>query len=170
MEDVIRAFVPDDWEAVSQIYKQGIDTNLATFQVSCPTFEEWDNSHLSFCRYVFIHEGRVAGWSALSPVSSRCVYSGVAEVSIYIALSSRSSGVGTKLLNQTVEESQRQGIWTLQSGIIEDNTASIRLHQKCGFRVVGYREKIARDAQGLWKNTVLMERRSQLDFPLTSAR
>lgn len=160
MGDIIRDFDPSDWDAVNSIYKQGIETNLATFQTSCPTYAEWDNSHLAFCRSVYEQNCIVVGWAALSPVSSRCVYSGVAELSIYIAGSARASGIGTKLLNKTIEESRTHGIWTLQSGIISDNTASIRLHLKCGFREVGYREKIARNAQGEWKSTVMMERRS----------
>lgn len=160
MSDTIRAFTQDDWDAVNSIYKQGIETNLATFQTSCPTYTQWDNSHLPFCRFVYEQDGVVVGWAALSPVSSRCVYSGVAELSIYIAGSVRARGIGTKLLNQMIEESRIHGIWTLQSGIISDNTASIRLHLKCGFREVGYREKIARNAKGEWKDTVMMECRS----------
>jgi len=164
MKDNLRPFVPGDWDAVNRIYKQGIDTNLATFQTSCPSYAEWDSSHLSCCRLVYVLEGAVVGWAALSPVSSRCVYEGVAELSIYIDETVRGSGIGTKLLNRIIEESETQGIWTLQSGIIQDNKASILLHLKCGFREVGYREKIAKNAHGDWKNTVLMERRSIYNF------
>ena len=164
MKDNLRPFVPGDWDAVNRIYKQGIDTNLATFQTSCPSYAEWDSSHLSCCRLVYVLEGAVVGWAALSPVSSRCVYKGVAELSIYIDETVRGSGIGTKLLNRIIEESETQGIWTLQSGIIQDNKASILLHLKCGFREVGYREKIAQNAHGDWKNTVLMERRSIYNF------
>ena len=164
MADNLHPFVPGDWEAVNRIYKQGIDTNLATFQTSCPSYEEWDSAHLSCCLLVYVLEWRVVGWAALSPVSSRCVYKCVAELSIYIDETVRGNGIGTQLLNRIIEESESHGIWTLQSGIIQDNKASILLHLKCGFREVGYREKIARNAHGEWKNTVLMERRSTLNF------
>lgn len=164
MADNLRPFIPEDWEAVNRIYKQGIDTNLATFQTSCPAYEAWDSAHLSCCRLVYVLEGRVVGWAALSPVSSCCVYRGVAELSIYIDETVRGSGIGTQLLNRIITDSQTHGIWTLQSGIIQDNKASILLHRKCGFREVGCREKIARNAHGEWKNTVLMERRSTLNF------
>lgn len=162
MNENIRPFAPCDWEEVNLIYQQGLDTNLATFQTTCPTFEEWDKSHLSIGRYVYVQDGHVVGWAALTPVSSRCVYSGVAEVSVYIADFMRYKGVGTQLLKKVIEASEAHGIWTLQSGIIAENTASISLHKKCGFREVGYREKIARDSRGEWRNTVLLERRSAL--------
>jgi len=163
MGNNIRPFEPKDWNEVKAIYQQGIDTNIATFEGVCPRFEEWDTSHLKVCRFVHVLEGAVVGWVALSPVSSRCVYAGVAELSIYIAENSRGKGIGTALINAAIEESEINGIWTLQSGIMQDNTVSIRLHKKCGFREVGFREKIARDRFGTWRNTILMERRSGLD-------
>lgn len=158
----IREMQKGDWEQVSKIYQQGMDTNLATFQTECPAYEEFDQTHMKQCRFVIIDGNFIVGWTALSPVSSRCVYRGVAEVSIYIHDSYRSRKIGTQLLNFLSEQSEKDGIWTLQSGIMEDNTASIHLHEKCGFRLVGFRERIGKDRFGQWRNTVLMERRTTL--------
>jgi L-amino acid N-acyltransferase YncA len=152
-----------DWPAVSRIYQEGMDTNLATFQSECPTWEEWDASHLTDCRLVITAEGSVLGWAALTAVSGRCVYAGVAEVSVYIAQNGRGRGAGKALLLELLCRSEESGYWTLQSGIMQDNAASIRLHESCGFRMVGYREKIGRDRLGVWRNTVLMEKRSESD-------
>lgn len=157
----IREMTEADWPEVSRIYQEGIDTNLATFQSECPTWDEWNSSHLKDCRLVITEEGsEVVGWAALTAVSGRCVYSGVAEVSIYVAQSHRGRGVGKALLLELIHISERGGFWTLQSGIMQENTASIRLHKSCGFRMVGYREKIGRDRFGNWRNNVLMEKRS----------
>lgn len=158
----IREMQQGDWERVSGIYQQGMDTNLATFQTECPTYEEFDQSHMKQCRFVIIDGNSIVGWAALSPVSSRCVYRGVAEVSIYIHDSYKGKKIGTQLLNFLSEQSEKDGIWTLQSGIMADNTASIHLHEKCGFRQVGFRERIGKDRFGQWRNTVLMERRNNL--------
>lgn len=160
MELIIREMLEEDWEAVASIYKEGIDTKRATFQAEVPTYEAWDKSHLKACRLVAVENGAVVGWVALTPYSSRCVYCGVAEVSVYIKEDCRGKKVGEKLLRELIEESEKEGIWTLQSGIIEINKASIALHSKVGFRMVGIREKIAQDHNGVWQNTVLMERRS----------
>ncbi|AEV28549.1 sortase-like acyltransferase [Sphaerochaeta pleomorpha str. Grapes] len=154
-----RTMVKEDWAAVSRIYQQGIDTNLATFQTVCPTFDEFDKAHLPFCRFVAESKQTVVGWAVLSPISSRYVYRGVAEVSVYIDEKERNRGVGKALLHLLVEESEKQGIWTLQSSILSENKASIALHDRCGFRLVGRREKIARDRNGNWKDTFLMEKR-----------
>ncbi len=158
----IREMQKEDWELVREIYQQGMDTNLATFQTECPTYDEFDQSHMKQCRFVIIDGNTIVGWAALTPVSSRCVYRGVAEVSIYIHSSYRGKMAGTQLLSFLSEQSEKDGIWTLQSGIMADNTASIRLHEKCGFRQVGFRERIGKDRFGQWRNTVLMERRSNL--------
>ena len=158
----IREMQKDDWEQVSEIYQQGMDTNLATFQTECPPYNEFDHSHMKQCRFVIIDNNAIVGWAALTPVSNRCVYRGVAEVSIYIHGSYRGKMAGTQLLRFLSEQSEKYGIWTLQSGIMADNTASIRLHEKCGFRQVGFRERIGKDRFGQWRNTVLMERRSNL--------
>lgn len=159
----IRPMTPADWPSVSEIYQQEMDTNLATFQSECPSYAQWDCSHLQHCRLVVTVNNVVSGWAALSPVSSRCVYSGVAEVSIYILPSQQGKGLGKQLLQALILASEQAGIWTLQSGIMQDNPASIRLHETCGFRMVGYRERIGKDRFGVWRNTVLMERRSAAD-------
>lgn len=158
----IRELQKDDWQRVSEIYQQGMDTNLATFQTECPTHEEFDQSHMKQFRYVITDGDVIVGWAALTPVSSRCVYCGVAEVSIYIHDTYRGKGAGSQLLNFLSEQSEKGGIWTLQSGIMADNKTSIRLHEKCRFRQVGFRERIGQDRFGQWRNTVLMERRSNL--------
>lgn len=158
----IRNMTAEDWGAISKIYQDGMNTNLATFETKCPEYDKFDSSHIKSCRFIIAENENILGWCTLSPISSRCVYSGVAEVSIYIDKRCSSKGVGTMLLQHLIKESEEQGFWTLQSGIMEDNKASIRLHEKCGFRVVGYREKIGKDSQGNWRNTVLMERRSNL--------
>ncbi len=163
MELAIRGMKKEDWEAVAAIYKEGIDSGIATFQTEVPEYEEWDKSHIAACRLVAIENSSVVGWAALSKVSSRCVYSGVAEISIYIKENARGKGIGEKLLKELILESEKEGYWTLQSGIIEINYASIALHKKVGFRMVGYREKIAQDRNGVWQNTVLMERRSSVN-------
>lgn len=160
MELSIRAMNEHDWPDVAEIYRQGIATGKATFQSEIPEYKDWNTSHLSICRFVAIIDGEVAGWIALSGVSSRCVYKGVAEVSVYIAEGNRKNGIGLNLLDYLIKESEKAGFWTLQSGIMDDNLESIRLHEKCGFRKVGYREKIGRDISGHWRSTVLMERRS----------
>lgn len=162
MELSIREMKDTDWEAVGAIYREGIETNIATFQTEVPTFEVWDKSHIKPCRFVAEEDGQVVGWVALTAVSSRCVYAGVAEVSIYIKSDCRGRGIGEKLLRHVIEASEKEGFWTLQSGIIEKNIGSIALHKKAGFRMIGYRERVAKDANGEWQNTVLMERRSPL--------
>jgi len=162
MNTVIRPMNEADWPAVSEIYRQGIETGKATFQIDVPAYDEWDAAHISECRFVAEADERVAGWAALSKVSGRCVYGGVAEVSIYIAGNYRDKGIGRQLLQHLIIESQKAEFWTLQSGIMEDNAGSIRLHEKCGFRKVGYRERIGKDASGRWRSTVLMEKRSEI--------
>ncbi|HPE16655.1 MAG TPA: N-acetyltransferase family protein [Oscillospiraceae bacterium] len=157
---VIRNMRPSDWDDVARIYTEGIQTGSATFETVCPTWEKWNAAHLRPCRLVAEEAGEAAGWAALTPVSSRCVYEGVAEVSIYIAADRRGSGVGRALLGALIDASGKAGFWTLQSSIFEGNTASIRLHRACGFRTVGLRERIARDRDGVWRNIVLMERRA----------
>ena len=148
-----------DWPAVREIYLQGIATGNATFEQSPPEWKEWDERHLPSCRLVARVESRIVGWAALSPVSSRCVYGGVAEVSIYIAEDARGHGVGRRLLAALVDASEQNGIWTLQAGIFPENQASIRLHQQAGFRIVGRRERLG-CMNGVWRDIVLMERRS----------
>jgi len=158
----VRTLMEADWPSVRTIYQQGIESNIATFQNDCPAWREWDAAHIKACRLVIGENETVLGWAALTAVSSRCVYAGVAEVSVYIDAGAQGKGVGTRLLTELVHASESAGFWTLQSGILRDNVASIRLHEKCGFRMVGYRERIGQDRFGAWRDTVLMERRSPL--------
>jgi phosphinothricin acetyltransferase len=150
-----------DWVAVKAIYEEGILTGDATFETQSPAWEQWNEAHLPHSRLVALQQGQVCGWAALSAVSRRNVYKGVAEVSIYIAETARGKGIGKLLLQQLVEESEQHGIWTLQASIFAENKVSISLHQQFGFRVVGYREHIAK-LHGNWRNTVILERRSTI--------
>ena len=161
MEIRIRPMVADDWDRVRLIYLDGIATGEATFEINAPSWQKWDSSHLRFARLVSISVGdsNVNGWAALASVSTRSVYAGVAEVSVYVAADSRGNGVGRQLLKQLVAESEQNGIWTLQASVFPENSASIALHASCGFREVGIRERIGQLA-GVWRNTVLMERRT----------
>jgi phosphinothricin acetyltransferase len=156
----IDSLQPNDWEAVRAIYLEGIATGNATFETGATDWETWDRSHLQFARLVSRHGDSVVGWAALSPMSRRPVYAGVAEVSVYVAASARGQGVGSSLLGALIEEAERSGIWTLQAGIFPDNVASIALHKKCGFREVGTREKFGK-LNGVWRDVVLLERRSR---------
>lgn len=153
---------PNDWEQVSFIYGQGIKTGKATFQSEVPTWREWDKNHSDVCRLVARSENAVLGWAAVSPTSSRSVYAGVVEVSLYINEKYQGQGIGSVLLKNLIKQSEENGFWTLQSVIIKENVASIHLHKKCGFREVGTREKIAKMGNGIWHDTVLMERRSKM--------
>lgn len=147
------------WEAVREIYAQGIATGNATFEQAVPAWKEWDSRHLATCRLVAHLGTEVLGWAALSRVSARRVYEGVAEVSIYVADQAQGQGIGSRLLAALVAESEQNGIWTLQAGIFPENAASMRVHQQAGFRVVGTRERIG-CMDGRWRDTMLMERRS----------
>jgi L-amino acid N-acyltransferase YncA len=149
----------DHWPAVREIFAQGIASGNATFETSVPDWPAWDAHHLPVCRLVAQDAANVLGWAALSQVSTRYVYRGVSEVSIYVAARARGRGVGIALLAALVAESEKNGIWTLQSVIHADNSTSIRLHQRAGFRIVGRRERIGW-LNGRWRDTVLMERRS----------
>lgn len=149
----------DDWPAVQTIYLEGIATGNATFETDAPEWAAWDLAHLQKCRLVARLRDETIGWAALTPVSGRCVYAGVAEVSVYVAERMRGKKVGRRLLSALVEESEKHGIWTLQAGIFPENTASIEVHKRCGFRMVGVREKLGK-MNGIWRDVVLMERRS----------
>lgn len=161
-EYIIRQMEESDWDEVSRIYLEGIATNLATFETKCPTYEKWDKEHLIKCRKVICNGDDIFGWIALSPTSNRKAYEGVAALSIYIDSKFKNMGVGEKLLRFIIECAEKENIWTLQSSIMEDNLSSIRLHEKCGFRKVGYREKIACDRYGNWRDNVIFEFRSKL--------
>ena len=148
-----------DWMSVAEIYKEGIETGNATFQQIVPTWEEWNAAHVLDCRIVAEVDNEISGWAALSSVSARAVYSGVAEVSVYVGNKYREQQIGTKLLESIIHESECHGYWTLQSGIFPENSASIAIHKKSGFREIGYREKVAK-MNNVWRNTILFERRS----------
>jgi phosphinothricin acetyltransferase len=151
---------PEDWESVAAIYREGIATGQAAFEINVPTFEEWDRAHLPAARLIAHQDDSIVGWAAFSQVSQRRVYVGVAEVSVYVATTARGSGVGRKLLAALIEESERNGIWTLQAGIFPENAASLALHRAAGFRQVGRRERIGK-MNGVWRDTILLELRSQ---------
>lgn len=158
----IRNMTREDWSEVAKIYLEGISTGYATFETSVPDFESWDKAHLKECRFIAVEGNKVLGWAALSPVSSRCVYGGIGEVSVYIAAASRGSGVGKALVLKLIEESEKEGYWTIQSGIFPENIASIKLHEKVGFRFIGKREKVGKTKDGLWKDNLLYEKRSKI--------
>ena len=157
---ILDKMLPADWEAVKQIYEEGIATGNATFQQQAPNWEEWNNDHLSHSRIIAKEDGTILGWAALTGVSGRCVYAGVAEVSVYVSDKARGKGVGKKLLHKLIEESEANNIWTLQAGIFPENIASIKIHNASGFRTLGVRERIGQ-MNGIWRDTVLMERRSK---------
>jgi L-amino acid N-acyltransferase YncA len=149
----------DDWAEVRRIYGEGIATGNATFETEIPSWEAWDASHRRDCRLVVRDGANLLGWAALTPVSGRCVYGGVADLSVYIATAARGRGVGRALLASLIQESERQGIWTLQAGIFPENEPSLRLHRALGFRDVGRRERIGK-MNGAWRDVLLLERRS----------
>ncbi len=150
----------ENYPAVSKIYAEGIRTGIATFETSAPTWDAWDKDHLEFARIILFDGKDAVGWASLAGVSSRCVYGGVAEVSIYVGSDSRGRGVGSKLLTELIRRSEENGIWSLQAGIMPENVGSINLHLKCGFRKIGIKEKIAK-LNGEWHDNLLMERRSK---------
>jgi L-amino acid N-acyltransferase YncA len=159
MDFVIESMTPEDWEQVRAIYEEGIRAGNATFETSAPSWEQWDKAHLPFCRLVARSGKVVIGWAALSPVSTRKAYAGVAETSLYISASARGKGVGTVLQQELNHQSEVHGIWTLQAVVFPENAPSLALLRKCGFREVGRRERISK-LGGRWHDTILLERRS----------
>jgi L-amino acid N-acyltransferase YncA len=155
----LRVLRPDDWLAVRAIYQAGIDTGDATFETAVPDWPAWNAAHLTDHRLVARLDDRIVGWTALAPVSDRCAYAGVAEDSIYVAPDAQGRGVGRALLAAVVASAERGGIWTIQTGIFPQNQASVRLHQACGFRLVGVRERLGQ-LHGRWRDVLLLERRS----------
>ena len=155
----VRELEHSDWPAVAAVYAEGIATGNATFETAVPSWEEWHDGHRTDARLVADAGGAVVGWAALSPVSRRCVYAGVAEVSIYVAAATRGQGVGRSLLSALISRSDEIGVWTLTAGIFPENRASLALHDACGFRVVGIHERIGRLGDA-WRDVVLLERRS----------
>lgn len=156
----VRLMTAAHWDRVRAIYDEGIATRNATFVTQSPEWPEWDSAHLAHCRFVAERDGRLDGWAALSPVSSRCVYAGVAEVSVYVAGSAQGRGVGRALLSALIDASEAEGLWTLQAGILPENVASVALHERCGFRIVGRRERLGK-MDGVWRDVLLLERRAQ---------
>jgi len=161
MNFVIESMTPADWPAVRAIYEEGIATGHATFETAAPEWAKWDAGHRPDCRLVARNNSEVLGWAALSPVSGRCVYAGVAEVSVYVAAAARGQGVGKSLLAALIDAAEQAGIWTLQAGIFPENTGSMALHRAGGFREVGRRERLGQ-MNGIWRDVALLERRSKV--------
>ncbi|MDP4227725.1 MAG: N-acetyltransferase family protein, partial [Bacteroidota bacterium] len=153
----IEFMTPQAWPAVARIYEAGIATKNATFQTEAPDWEAWDKAHRKDCRLIAKTGDKIVGWAALSPISSRCIYSGVAEVSIYIDPAYRQQGIGDQLMAALIKESERNGVWTLQSGVFPENTGSMRLHHKHGFRTLGIRERIGK-MDDIWRDVAFLER------------
>jgi L-amino acid N-acyltransferase YncA len=153
--------LPDHWDAVARIYAEGIATGNSTFETDVPGREAWDAKHLPDHRLVALSDGEVVGWAALSPVSERCVYAGVTEGSVYVTAAVRGRGVGQALLEELIRRSEEAGIWTIQVGVFPENEASIRLHERVGFRVVGLRKRLGQ-REGVWRDVLFLERRSDL--------
>jgi L-amino acid N-acyltransferase YncA len=157
----IRDLRPGDWPEVARIYAEGIATRNATFETEVPSWDAWDSAHLREHRFVAEANGEVVGWIALAPVSSRCCYAGVAEVSAYVAKNVRGRGLGAVLLERIVESSEQAGIWTLETGVFPENEPSLALLKRFGFREVGIRERIG-ELDGVWRDVVFLERRSEV--------
>jgi L-amino acid N-acyltransferase YncA len=155
----LRPLLPDDWESVREIFLEGIATGHATFETEAPEWSKWNRAHVPTCRIVAEVDGSVVGWAALSRVSARTVYRGVGEVSVYVAERARGMGVGEELLGKLIEESESSEFWTLQASVFPENAASIAAHERCGFRIVGRRNKIG-CLNGVWRDSLLLERRS----------
>lgn len=157
---MIREIIREDAQRILEIYKMGLDTRNATFETKVPAWSDWNLKHHKHSRFVYLQDDRILGWAALSPVSAREVYSGVAELSIYIDTNCLGKGIGSKLMEKLIGSSEENGIWTLQSSVFPENTATLKLHEKFDFRILGKRERIAR-LDGKWRDTVILERRSK---------
>jgi L-amino acid N-acyltransferase YncA len=162
MDSIVREMTKTDWENVKNIYIQALTEGLSTFQTECPSYDEWDRNHIKDLRLVASVNGTTVGFCVLSETSKRKAYRGVVEVSIYIDKKYRNMGIGTQLLNKMCSMSEKYGYWSLFSNIISNNMASIKLHKKCGFREIGYREKIAKDRFGNWQDTIMFEYRNSI--------
>jgi L-amino acid N-acyltransferase YncA len=162
MSDVtVEPLLPEHWDAVARIYAEGIATGNATFETHVPEWDVWDRAHLETLRLVALREGQVVGWAALSPVSERCVYAGVAEESVYVAAEARGRGIGQELLQELIQRSEQAGIWTIQTGIFPENQQSLRLHERVGFRVIGVRQRLGQRDE-VWRDVIFLERRSPI--------
>jgi phosphinothricin acetyltransferase len=158
---LVEGLRPEHWPEVVRIYAEGIATGDATFETDVPCWRQWDRAHLPAHRFVALREGKVVGWVAVGPVSDRCVYSGVVENSVYVAEGGRGLGVGRLLLEQLVASTEAAGIWTIQTGIFPENEASLRVHERVGFEVVGRRKRLGK-LRGVWRDVLLLERRSSV--------
>jgi phosphinothricin acetyltransferase len=156
----IEPLVPEHWPEVARIYAEGISTGTATFETEVPSWEHWDAAHLGRHRFAAVVDDVVVGFAAVSSVSDRCVYGGVVENTVYVAESEQGHGVGRLLLERLIESTEQDGIWTIQSGIFPENEASLRLHERVGFRVVGRRSRLGQ-LHGVWRDVLLVERRSE---------
>ena len=145
---------------MKRIYEEGIATRNATFETFAPSWEDWNGAHLKNCRLVAVQGDQMVGWAALTPVSDRCVYAGVAEISVYVAEKARGKKIGSMLLRQLIAESEKEGLWTLQAGIFPENKASIAMHERNGFTIIGKRQRIGK-MDNVWRDTLLLERRSE---------
>lgn len=160
---MVREMKPSDWDEMKIIYEQSLEKGDVTFRTECPSYEEWDAGHIKECRFVYEQDGRVAGYTMIAPTSSRDSYRGVVEVSIFVDAAHKGKGIGTELLTTLMKEAEKQGYWTLYSAIFSVNEASIAIHKKCGFRIVGTRERIAKDRFGKWQSTTIMEWRNSIE-------
>ena len=161
MNTMIKMMRSGDWDEVKAIYQEGIDTGTASFRTPDISWKDWDSSHLKTCRLVAWQESQIVGWSALLPVSANYDTAGVGEIEVYVKQGYKGQGIGFLLLDALVKESEKKGIWMLQAGIFLQNSALLKIHEKAGFRVVGYREKIGK-AKGVWQDNLLLERRNKL--------
>ena len=157
----IAALRPEHWDDVARIYAEGIATGNATFETDVPSWERWDAGHLAAHRFVARRDGAVVGWVAVGPVSDRCVYGGVVENSVYVAAEARGRGVGRALLEALIASTEAAGIWTIQTGIFPENEASVALHQRVGFEIVGRRKRLGK-LHGVWRDVLFLERRSEI--------
>ncbi|MDD4645427.1 MAG: GNAT family N-acetyltransferase [Bacteroidales bacterium] len=157
---MIREMLPGASNRILEIFQMGVETRNATFETSVPSWSEWDSKHLRHSRFVYTEGDQILGWIALSPFSARKAYEGVAEISVYIDTESLGKGIGTELMNAVIASSEQEGVWTLYSHVFPENIATLRLHTKFGFRIIGIRESIAQ-LDGQWRDTVLLERRSK---------
>ncbi|QDO94558.1 N-acetyltransferase [Formosa sediminum] len=158
---MIRTMTDADGSRVLEIYKMGLDSRNATFEINVPLWSIWDTKHLAHSRFVYENNGLILGWIALTPVSSREIYQGVAEVSVYLDPSAFKKGIGSQLMDRVIQSSESHNIWTLYSSIFPENKGTVKLHEKFNFRLIGFREKIAK-LDGVWRNTLLLERRSKI--------
>ncbi len=161
MDIEIREMTKDDWPEVSEVYSFWLKNGNITFHKTCPSYDEWNKGHLNDCRFVAVSKGKAVGFCVLSPTSQREVYKGVVELSIYIKKEFTGMKIGKMLIEKTIEESENKGYWTIFASAFSTNRQSINLLQKCGFRIIGYREKIGKDKYGRWQDTTYLERRSK---------